>query len=88
MKLSNGFSQLWPSIAIFACYALAFSFLTLTLRGMELSTAYAIWSGIGTALIALIGVVLFHETMNWTKAVSLLLVVIGVVGLNLSEPSR
>jgi len=85
MKLSDGLSRFWPSILIFACYGLAFTCLAMTLRTMELSTAYAVWSAIGTALIAIIGVVLFQESMNALKAASLLMVILGVVGLRLAE---
>ena len=83
MKLSDGFTQLIPSIFIFIFYIFSFIFLTLSLRRLELSLAYAIWAGLGTSLIAIIGVVFFHEPMTLIKGVSLILVVLGVVGLEL-----
>jgi small multidrug resistance pump len=58
--------------------------LTLALRKWDVSVAYAIWSGLGTALIAVIGVLYFGEALTWARAVSILLILIGVVGLNLS----
>lgn len=84
MKLSQGFSQVGPSILIFVFYIFSFVFLTLSLKRLELSMAYAVWSGLGTTLIAVIGVVFFHEPMTAIKIVSLLLVILGVVGLELA----
>ena len=84
MKLSHGLTRLGYSALMFGCYALSFSLLTLALSGIDLSIAYAIWAGLGTALIAAIGVVAFAEAMTPVKILSLGLVIAGVVGLNLS----
>jgi len=84
MKLSAGFSQRLPAILMGLFYAVSFYFLTLTLKKVELSVAYAIWSGVGTALIATIGILVFGEPMNLIKAFGLLAIVIGVVALNLT----
>ena len=83
MKLSAGFTRLAPSVMLFVFYAASFAALTLALKKIEVSVAYAVWSGIGTALIATIGVVYFRETVTAIKVVSLLLIVAGVIGLNL-----
>ena len=85
LRLSEGFARLAPSVALFVFYALAFVFVTLAVKGIALSTAYAVWSGLGTALIALIGIAFFQEIMTWGKAVSLTLVLVGIVGLKLSS---
>ncbi len=85
MKLSYGFSQLLPSIFIFVCYALSFACLTLCLKKMEMSVAYAIWSGLGTVLIAVVGIVIFKEQLSGLQIVSLGLIICGVVGLNLID---
>jgi small multidrug resistance pump len=84
MKLSEGFTNLGPSVLIFVFYGFSFVFLTLTLRRLELGLAYAIWAGLGTSLIAIIGVLFFHEPMNMVKAASLLMVILGVIGLELA----
>lgn len=84
MKLSYGLTQLGPSIAVFVFYGLALAGLALVLKHIELSIAYAIWSGAGTALTALIGIWVFGESMTPLKLASLALVIIGVVGLQLS----
>ncbi|MEX2318097.1 MAG: multidrug efflux SMR transporter [Pirellulales bacterium] len=84
MKLSEGFTKLLPSVLLFALYAAAFTALSFALRKIDVSVAYAIWSGAGTAIVALIGVAFFREGMNAWKLISLALIVVGVVGLNLS----
>jgi small multidrug resistance pump len=81
MKLSDGFAFIGPSIFIFVFYAMSFGFLALTLRRLEVSYAYAVWSGIGTLLIAIIGFFFFHEPMTALKGVSLALIITGVLGL-------
>ena len=84
MKLSQGFTKLGPSVAMVVFYALSFGGLTLALKGIDVSVAYAIWSGLGTALIAAIGILWFKEPTTAIKMISLGLIVTGVVGLNLS----
>ena len=86
MKLSQGFHKLLPSIFIFIFYALSFVALTFAVKKLEISVSYAIWSGVGTALITLIGVFYFNESVTALKLVSLALIITGVVGLNLSQP--
>ena len=84
MKLSSGFTQLLPSVAMFTFYGLSLSALTMALKKIEVSVAYAIWSGLGTALIAIIGIFGFKEPATALKIMSILLIIIGVVGLNFS----
>jgi small multidrug resistance pump len=84
MKLSEGFTRIVPSILLFVFYILSFGMLTLALKKIDVSVAYAIWSGVGTALIATIGVLWFKEPATAIKLVSLGLIILGVVGLNLS----
>jgi small multidrug resistance pump len=84
MKLSEGFTKPGFSILIFIFYAVSFYFFTLALKRMDLSIAYAIWAGLGTALIALIGVVYFREGMDMIKVISLGAIIAGVIGLNLA----
>ena len=84
MKLSEGFTKTVPSILLFIFYTLSFGALTLALKKLDVSVAYAVWSGMGTALIATIGVLWFKEPVTALKLISLALIIIGVVGLNLS----
>lgn len=85
MKLSEGFTKALPSVLMFVLYALSFSALTLALKKVHVSIAYAIWSGMGTALIATIGILWFKEPMTMLKLVSLVLIILGVIGLNLGD---
>ncbi len=84
MKFSQGFTKLLPSVMIFICYAIAFTFVTFAIRKIELSVAYTIWSGVGTTLIVLIGIFYFGEQLNALKIISIALVILGVVGLRVS----
>jgi small multidrug resistance pump len=84
MKLSSGFTQLLPSVAMVIFYGISLSALTMALKKIEVSVAYAIWSGLGTALIAIIGIFGFKEPATALKIMSILLIIIGVVGLNFS----
>jgi small multidrug resistance pump len=84
MKLSAGFTRLVPSLLIFAFYSMSFTALTFALKGIDVSLAYAIWSGIGTVLITFIGIMYFHEPLTSLKIISVALIIAGVVGLNLS----
>jgi small multidrug resistance pump len=84
MKLSDGFTKLVPSILIFLFYAASFVALTFALKGIDVSLAYAIWSGIGTVIIATIGILYFQEPATALKIVSIGLIVVGVAGLKLS----
>ena len=85
MKLSQGFSKALPSVLVFVLYGASFSFMILALKKIELGIAYAIWAGVGTSLIAVIGMMWFAESVTPLKIVSIAFVVIGVVGLHLSQ---
>ena len=85
MKLSEGFTRTLPSILIFVFYGISFVSFTIALKKIDVSVAYAIWAGLGVAMISIIGSVGFHEPMPLVKIVSLLLVIVGVVGLHLSS---
>ena len=87
MKLSEGFSKIVPSVAMMLFYILSLAALTMALKKIEMSVAYAIWAGVGTALITAIGLFLFKEELSLLKIVSILLIIAGVVGLHLSSQS-
>src|SRR5262245_53458881 len=84
MKLSEGFTKVKPSVATFVFYILSLGALNFALKRIDIGVAYAIWAGLGTALIASIGILWFKEPATTLKMVSLALIIIGVVGLNLS----
>jgi small multidrug resistance pump len=84
MKLSQGLSKLGPTVMMFAFYAVAFACNAMALKRLDLSVTYAIWSGMGTALVAIIGMTWFQEPVTLLRAGSIVLIVLGVVGLALS----
>jgi small multidrug resistance pump len=84
MKLSRGFTEPVPSLAVLVFYVLSAGAVILALKRLDLSVTYAVWSGVGTALAALIGVVYFREPVTALKLASLALVVLGVAGLSLA----
>ena len=87
LKASSGFSQWLPSIVVIGGYGTAFYCLSLALRDVPLGIAYAIWSGVGTALIALIGVVLYKQKLDLAGIAGIGLIVAGVLVLNLFSRS-
>jgi small multidrug resistance pump len=85
MKLSEGFTRTWPSVAMMVFYLLSLGALTLALKRFDMSMTYAIWSGVGTALITVVGFYLFKEPVTLPKVGSIALIIVGVVGLHLSS---
>jgi small multidrug resistance pump len=82
LKLSDGFTKLIPSLVVVAGYGLSFYGLSITLRSIPLGVVYAVWSGVGTAAIVLIGVLLFREMLDAIKVAGIGLIIVGVVVLN------
>ena len=84
-RLSEGFSRLTPSVLMFAFYAVSFALNTMVIRTLGLSVVYAVWSGVGTVLTAMIGYLYFKEPATAMKLASAGLIVIGVFGLHASS---
>jgi small multidrug resistance pump len=84
MKLSRGFTEPLPSLAVPIFYVCSAAAVILALKRLDLSVTYAIWSGVGTALAAMIGIAYFREPLTLFKMASLALVILGVVGLSLA----
>ncbi|MGA8514752.1 MAG: multidrug efflux SMR transporter [Burkholderiaceae bacterium] len=82
MKLSHGFTNLVPSVLMFACYGLAFTCNTFATKTLDLSITYAVWSGVGTVATAFIGMYFFKEPATAVKMVSITLIIIGIFGLH------
>jgi small multidrug resistance pump len=85
MKVSQGLTRLIPSILMFVMYGVSFVFMAFALKKLEVSTAYAIWSGLGTAVIAAIGILWFQESVTIPKLAGTGLVIVGVVLLNIKS---
>ena len=84
MRLSNGFTKATPSILMAILYTISFACLTIAIKKVDVGVAYAIWSGVGTALITGIGIAYFREPLTALKMVSVGLIIMGIVGLKLS----
>ena len=82
LKLSDGFTRLVPSVVVVLGYAMSFYALSISLRTIPLGVVYAIWSGVGTAAIVVIGLFLFRETLDAVKVIGIGLIITGVVVLN------
>jgi small multidrug resistance pump len=85
LKLADGFTRSGYTAAVFVCYGLSFYMFSIAVRHLELGIAYAIWAGMGTVLIAVIGIVWFRESTELLKIISMLAIVGGVIGLNLAS---
>jgi len=83
LKSSEGFTRLWPSLAVIVGYGAAFFFLSLTLRAIPVGVAYAIWSGVGVVLVTLIAWLAYGQKLDWPALVGIALIACGVVVLNL-----
>ncbi|MEX0968805.1 MAG: multidrug efflux SMR transporter [Paracoccaceae bacterium] len=87
LKASNGFTNLGYSLVSFLGYAVAFYFLAIVLKTMPVGVAYAIWSGAGVALVTLIGLVVFHQKLDFGAMLGIGLIVAGVLVLNVFSGS-
>jgi small multidrug resistance pump len=82
LKSSDGFRRLVPSVLVVVGYSTAFFLLSLALRAIPVAIAYAVWSGVGVALITIVGWVLFDQKLDAAGAVGIGLIVSGVIVLN------
>ena len=87
LKASDGFTRLGPSLFVVVGYAVAFYFLSLTLRTMSVGVAYAIWCGAGIILIALIGWLVLGQKLDLPAILGMALIVAGVAVINLFSSS-
>ncbi len=86
LKLSQAFTIIGPSIAVVVGYGISFYALSLCLKSLPLSLAYAIWSGVGTALTVVVGIVLWGDIFNLYSAIGISLIIGGVILLNQGDP--
>ncbi len=87
LKYTEGFSRFWPSVATVSTMIASFGFLAAALKTIPLGTGYAVWTGIGAAGTAIIGMGLFGESREAFRIVCIALIIAGVVGLKLVSPS-
>lgn len=83
LKYSDGFTRLWPSVGTAAAMGVSLFLLSRAMRDIPIGTAYAVWTGIGAAGVAILGILLFDESREVARLVCIGLIVAGVVGLQL-----
>lgn len=87
LKASDGFTKLWPSLAFLVLMVVSLGGLAYALRTLPVGPAYAVWTGLGAAITAVVGMVWLDEGVSVLKLVSLVLIIAGIVGLNLATES-
>ncbi|UTF59305.1 quaternary ammonium compound efflux SMR transporter SugE [Gilvimarinus sp. DA14] len=85
LKYTDGFTRLWPSVITAVAIVLSLAMLGLSLRQLPLSTAYAIWSGIGAVGTVMIGTWIFGEHMSALRLGCIALILLGIIGLKLTN---
>ena len=85
MKYSVGFTRLWPSIITLIVATFSLILLAQALKTIPAGTAYAIWTGIGAAGTAIVGILIFNEPKDALRIFSILLVIAGIIGLKVSS---
>jgi quaternary ammonium compound-resistance protein SugE len=84
LKQSHGISRLWPTVGFAACALISFGLLTVALKKLEVGSAYAVWTGLGAAGTAVVGMWVLGESVSAVKLVSIGLILAGVIALSLS----
>jgi quaternary ammonium compound-resistance protein SugE len=84
LKYANGFTRLWPTVIVIVSGVVSMVLLSLALRGISMGTAYAVWAGIGAVGVAVTGMILFGESREVLRLLSIAVVIAGIVGLKLT----
>lgn len=87
LKASDGFSKLWPSVIVIVGYASAFYFMSISIKSIPVGVTYAIWSGTGIVLIALVGWLVLGQKLDWPALLGMSLIVAGVLVIQLGSNS-
>jgi len=88
LKYTEGFSRLWPTVATFSAMIVSFGLLSAALKTIPMGTCYAVWTGIGAAGTAIIGMAFFGESREVLRITCIVLIVAGVVGLKFAAPAE
>jgi small multidrug resistance pump len=83
LQASQQFSRFWPSVLVVVGYGVALYLLGLTLKYMPVGIVYAIWSGLGIVLIAIIGFIVFGQRLDWPAVVGLAMILAGILVIHL-----
>mgnify|MGYP003514605098 CR=1 FL=1 len=87
LKYTDGFTRLWPSVGTVVAMAVSMICLSLAFRVIPMGTAYTVWTGIGAVGTVLLGILLFDEPKNAVRLFCITLIIVGIVGLKVSDPS-
>lgn len=87
LKYSDGFTKLWPSVVTIIGIIISLGLLSIAMKGLPMGTAYAVWVGIGTIGTAVLGIMLFGESADASRLISLALIIAGITGLKLASPA-
>lgn len=83
LKASAEFTKFWPSVIVVVGYAIAFYFLSLTLRSIPVGIAYAVWSGLGVVLVSIVGWWFYNQALDLASLIGIGLIIAGVLVINL-----
>ena len=87
LKYTEGFTRLWPTVGTVLAMGISVGLLGIAMKSLPVGTAYAVWVGVGAVGTAILGIVLFGESANAGRLVSLALILAGIIGLNLATPA-
>jgi quaternary ammonium compound-resistance protein SugE len=85
LKYTEGFTRLWPTAATVAAMAVSLGLLGIAMRTIPVGTAYAVWTGIGTAGTVILGIFLFGESASFLRLICVALILTGILGLKLVD---
>lgn len=85
LKYTDGFSKLWPSVITLWAMAISIYFLAQAIKTIPLGTGYAVWTGIGAAGTAILGIILFAESAQFVRLFCIALIIAGIIGLKLTS---
>lgn len=88
LKYTDGFSRLWPSVGTIACMIASFGFLAVALKTIPVGTGYAVWTGIGAAGTAILGMLVLGESKDLARVACIGLIIAGVIGLKWVSPAH
>lgn len=88
MKYSEGFTKVVPIILTLVCHGICFVALAMALKSLPISMVYAIWAGVGTVMMAVVGLMIFNEPLHFQKVFATSLIILGVVMLNVGDKSE
>jgi small multidrug resistance pump len=83
LKLSDGFTRLFPSMIVVIGYGASFYLLSISLKVIPIGLAYAIWSGVGIVLTVIAGMIIWRESLDWARVIGIIFILLGILVINL-----